>query len=134
MTARARDERGSMAVEMVILVPVLFMLVMLVVAGGRVVGVEGDVEAAARDAARAASLERSRADAVRAAAATIHASLELSGCSWAMGGDWRADGTVSIEVRCPVSYAGLGLIGLPGGVTTEAESHVRLDPYREFVS
>ena len=49
-----RDERGSMAVEVVILAPVLLMFVMLVVAGGRYVGVQGDIEAAARDAARAA--------------------------------------------------------------------------------
>ena len=46
-----------MAVEVVILAPVLLMFVMLVVAGGRYVSVQGDIEAAARDAARAASLQ-----------------------------------------------------------------------------
>ena len=40
MTGR-RDERGSMAVEIVILTPVLMMFVMLIVACGRYVAVQG---------------------------------------------------------------------------------------------
>lgn len=132
VTRRKRDERGSMAVEIVILVPILFMFAMLVVAGGRFVSVEGDVQAAARDAARAASLEKDYSDAHAAAGSTIAGSLDSGSCRWDMDADWRADGTVQVEVTCEVSYAGLGLIGLPGSVTTSAESHVRLDPYREF--
>ena len=48
-------ERGSMSVEMIVLVPVLLLIVMIAVAGGRLVSAEGMVQAAARDAARAAS-------------------------------------------------------------------------------
>ena len=128
-----RDERGSMAVEVVILAPVLLMFVMLVVAGGRYVSVQGDVEAAARDAARAASLEDNRAAAQQAAYSTYVASLDGSDCAFTFDGSgWGPDGTVSVRLVCDVPYGDLGLIGLPGHVTINAESHVRLDPYRRF--
>jgi len=132
MTNRLRDERGSMAVEVVILAPLLMMFIMLVVAGGRYVSVEGDIQAAARDAARAASLQDTRAEAEQAASATIAASLDCDAPRSTMGGDWGPDGTVSVRVSCDVPYGDLGLLGLPGHVTIEAESHVRLDPYRNF--
>src|SRR5690606_5351278 len=57
---RVRSERGSMAVELVILAPLLMAFVMLIVLVGRFVTVQGDIDAAARDAARAASLQVSR--------------------------------------------------------------------------
>ena len=51
---RPDRERGSMSVEMIVLVPVLLMVVLIAVAGGRYVSAEGMTRAAARDAARAA--------------------------------------------------------------------------------
>jgi Flp pilus assembly protein TadG len=135
MSRIRRDERGSMAVELVILAPVLMMFAMLVVAGGRYVGAEGDVEAAARDAARAASLESDRGAAIQAANATVVASLdEIDGadCRHTISTEWEADGFVRVRVSCDVPYGDLGLLGLPGHVTVDAESYVRLDPYRRF--
>ncbi|WP_322936907.1 TadE/TadG family type IV pilus assembly protein [Nocardioides bizhenqiangii] len=130
---RRFDERGSMAVELVILAPILMMFVMLVVAGGRYVSVEGDIQAAARDAARAASLEDSRGEAEQAAWSTYRASLDGSDCNYAfLSPDYGPDGTVSIRLTCKVPYGDLGLLGLPGHVEIDAESHVRLDPYREY--
>lgn len=132
MSRLRRDQRGSMAVEVVILAPVLLMFALLVVAGGRYVGVEGDIQAAARDAARAASLQDSRGEAEQAAFATLGASLDCDHPRSTVTADWRPDGSVSVRVRCDVPYDDLGLLGLPGSVTIEAESHVRLDPYRSF--
>ena len=132
MIAKRRDERGSMAVEVVILAPVLLMFAMLVVAGGRYVNVEGDIQAAARDGARAASFEDTRAAAEQAARSTVAASLDGSDCAVSFGADWRPDGAVSVRLTCQVPYDDLGLIGLPGQVSVDAESHVRLDPYRSF--
>ena len=60
-----------MSVEMIVLVPVLLMVVLIAVAGGRYVSAEGMTRAAARDAARAASLERSSASAAAAASAAL---------------------------------------------------------------
>ena len=56
-----------MAIEVIILVPILFSMIMLIVAGGRLVQRQGQVDSAARDAVRAASMERS-IDAARTAA------------------------------------------------------------------
>ena len=111
-----------MAVEVIFLVPLLMMFIMLVVAGGRYVSAEGDVQAAARDAARAA------------AEATYRASVEDPGaCSLGVNtAAWGPDGTVSVSVSCPVSFSDLGLLGLPGSVSVEADSRVRLDPYRRL--
>lgn len=130
---RTRDERGSMAVEVVILVPVLMMMSVLVVAAGRYVGVEGDIDAAVRDAARAASLQDTRAEAEAAARAAVSASLDDDYCgAMQFDGDWRPGGQVTIRLDCTVSYDGLGLIGLPGSTGITAESTVPLDPYRQL--
>ena len=87
-----RGERGSMAVEVVILTPVLLAFVLLIVACSRYVAVKGEVEATARDAVRAASLERDAGAAQAAAYDVVSSSLdaELS-CSGAdLSGDFDA--------------------------------------------
>lgn len=134
MTRRHRSQRGTMAVELVLLAPVLVCFLLLVVAGGRYVGVQGDVDAAARDAARAASLQSSRSDAYAAAVHAVAAQLEgSSDCApLDFGGDFEAGGEVVIRLSCRVSYSGLGLIGLPGHVTITSESASPLDPYRRI--
>jgi Flp pilus assembly protein TadG len=131
---RERDERGSMAVEVVLLAPLLMMFVMLVVAGGRYVSVQGDIEAAARDAARAASLENQRGEAESVARQVVVASLdENTSCAgFSLGGEWRAGGSVVVHLSCRVSYDGLGLLGVPGSVAIDTSSTVPLDPYRSF--
>lgn len=123
-----------MAVEMVLLTPVLMGFVMLIVAFGRYVAVQGDIEAAARDAARTASLQTSAAAADSAARASVAASLDdLTTCSTVtVGGEWTSGGDVVVRLQCSVSMSGLGLIGIPGRVGVEAESSVPLDPYRRY--
>jgi Flp pilus assembly protein TadG len=131
---RRRDDRGSMAVEVVMLTPVLMMFALLVVAAGRYVSVEGDIDAAARDAARAASLEDSRLEAIAAANRVVQESLDSdTDCAGVgFGGTWAAGGNVQVTLNCKVSYSGLGLIGLPGSVDIDSTSSVPLDPYRTF--
>ncbi len=122
-----------MAVEIVILAPVMLAFILLVVAAGRLVAVKGDIEAAARDGARAASLERDAA--AGAAAATdivgisVNGSTDCDGASLA-GSDFVAGGMVRISLTCRVSYDGLGLIGLPGSVEVTARSAAPIDTYR----
>jgi Flp pilus assembly protein TadG len=121
-----------MAVEVVLLTPVLVMFVLLVVAGGRYVGVRGDIEAAARDAVRAASYQRDYADARAAAAQAAGASLDASTDCAAptLGGDFVAGGVITVELRCSVPYDGLGLVGLSGALGVTAQSSAPLDTYR----
>jgi Flp pilus assembly protein TadG len=121
-----------MAVEVVLLTPVLVAFLLLVVAFGRYVAVRGEVEAASRDAARAASLERSTGAASRAATRTANASLggKLDCTAARMSGAFVAGGTVNATLSCRVPLTDLGLLGLPGSVTVAATSSAPLDLYR----
>ncbi|TNC23244.1 pilus assembly protein [Mumia zhuanghuii] len=135
MLARgAGEEPGSMSVEVVFFIPILVMFTLLVVAGGRYVAVKGDIEAAARDAARAASFARS-ADEARAAASTVATAALGSGGSCrvsGIGGDFSAGGIVEVDMRCEVSNRGLGLIGLGGTQTVTASGAAPIDTYRRY--
>lgn len=134
LLAQRRDQRGSMAVEVVLLTPVLFAFIMLIVMFGRYVAVRGDVDAAARDAARSASLQGSRPAAEQAARSVVAASLdkETTCQSVSLVGAWSPGSEISVRLTCRVSLDGLGLIGVPGSVSIDAESAVPLDPYRSF--
>jgi Flp pilus assembly protein TadG len=121
-----------MAVEVVLLTPVLVAFLLLVVAFGRYVAVRGDVEAASRDAVRAASLERTTAGAAHSATQTANASLggrlQCSGVQ--LSGAFVAGGTVNATLSCRVPLTDLGLLGLPGSVIVGATSSAPLDLYR----
>lgn len=131
---RTVDERGSMAVEVVLMTPVLVAFLLLVVAFGRYVAVQGDMEAAARDAAREASLQVSSGAASNAARKVVNDSLDDgTDCTQiSVGGAWRPGGEVVVRMHCDISLSGLGLIGLPGSVGIDTESAVPLDPYRRY--
>ena len=121
-----------MAIEIVVLVPVLVMLMMLVVAFGRHVSAEGDVQSAAREAVRAATLTRSGPDALLAAQAGASASVPASmDCApVTLDGAFVAGGTLTATVECSVSWADLGMIGLSGTTTVSGSSSAPLDLYR----
>lgn len=121
-----------MAVEVVIVVPMLLMVMLLVVAFGRYVSAQGQAEAAARDAVRAASLTRDAASAQNAATATVSASLPSTlDCGPAVvSGAFVAGGTITVDLTCQVSWHNLGLIGLGGTVAVSGSSSAPLDQFR----
>ena len=125
-------ERGSMSVEMIVLVPVLLLIVMIAVAGGRLVSAEGMVQAAARDAARAASIERSAGDADAAARRSLAAADTANAqCSGGVDvGGFGRGGTVTATVSCRVELSDLGLVFLPGATTVTARSTAPVDTWR----
>lgn len=128
-----RRERGSMAVEVVLMIPVLVMFMLLVVAGGRYVSVRADIEAAARDAARAASYERSDGAARAAAAQAVQRGLSSrADCDPPKftGTRFEPGGVVVVRLDCRVSNEGLGLIGLGGSLPISADSAAPLETYR----
>ncbi len=121
-----------MAVEVVLLTPILLLFTLLVVAGGRYVSVQADIEAAARDAARAASYERS-AGAAQAAANDVATTAldDFSDCRVGrIGGSFVAGGLVEVTLDCQVSNDGLGLLGLSGSLSMSATGSAPLDTYR----
>lgn len=133
---RSHPERGSMSVEIVLMVPILVLFLLLVLAGGRYVAARADIESAARDAARAASFERDGFAARAAALSAVNASDvedNFSSCAVTnIGGQFEAGGVVDVTIRCAVSNRGLGLIGLTGSEHFEATSSAPIDQYRRF--
>jgi Flp pilus assembly protein TadG len=121
-----------MAVELVLLTPVLVAFTLLVVAFGRYVAVRGEVEALSRDAVREASVRRTAAEARAAAVVSVDAARKPQRTCGApvLGGVFVAGGTITVTLTCEVSYSGLGLIGLPGSATVRATSAAPLDTLR----
>lgn len=129
-------ERGAVALELVALAPVLVMLMWLLsVFALRLMLADGQVDGAARDAARAASIARSP-ESARASAATA-ASSALAGVSPQCRSvdtevstiDFRPGGTVRVQVRCTLRLSDMGLLNLR---TTRAVSASYLAPIDKF--
>ncbi|MEZ0072747.1 TadE/TadG family type IV pilus assembly protein [Planotetraspora sp. GP83] len=99
-----------MTAETVLLAPVFLIFLMFLVGAGRIVEAQGEVNGAARDAARAASVQRTHSEAE--AAATDAAEAALSGeCSPQVsmsGTDWTEGGVVKATVTCELNLDFLG--------------------------
>lgn len=134
---RIRDERGSLTLELVALAPVLVLLLWLVGAFSlRAMVAHAQVDGAARDAARAASIARSSTGARRAAALAAASSLQQARRTCASvqvtthTERFRPGGTVAVTVACIVRLRDLGLPLVPGGRTTNATYTAPVDLYR----
>jgi hypothetical protein len=137
-------QAGSISVELVVLAPALLLLLLLLAAGARVVEVQGQVDGAARDAARAASVARSAAQAAgfaqQAAQADLNAAswclphtvqAQVSGFSQAStlpaGGAGVAD--VRVAVSCEVSMSPFRLLGFSPARRFSGQAVAPLDPF-----
>src|ERR1700735_1008305 len=138
----ADEQAGSAALELVVLAPVLLLLISLVIAAGRTSIAYGSVQAAAREAARQASISRTPAAAALAAVSSADAELaqENLNCSPAplvtpkvakgFAMPLGEPASVTIIVSCTVSLSDLLLPGVPGSQTLTASFTSPLDPYR----
>ena len=131
-----RGEHGSAAVEFVLVTPLLLALMLFVVGLGRLGVARGDVDGAARDAARAASLARSFAATHELAAQAAAASLRDRGVTCAPlhvaveAGGFAAGGSVAVDVTCTVQLADLTLVWTPGAKDMSSRFVEPLDAYR----
>jgi len=131
---RLPDERGSVAVEAVFFVPLVVVVLLAIVAGGRLVEAKADVHAATREAARAASLRGTTAGATAAAEQSVEDALirRRRPCtSWHTTVDTsrlRPGGVVTVDVTCTVPLADLGLPGVPASRSIQARVTVPIDP------
>lgn len=135
--ARGRADGGAVTTELVLITPLLIVLLLFLVLVGRVASTNARVIDASRDAARAASIERTQGEA--AAAAQRVGSASLAGkdvtCS-AFSADLTArtnfepGGSVEVEVSCTVTLADLSLLGLPGARTFTETTVEVIDVYR----
>ena len=124
-------------IEVVFVVPIIFSLLLLVVALGRVQAANSFVTGAARDAARAASLQRTEAGARQMAAQAATAALQRDSLACTGGprvgidtSRWRPGGSVNVSVTCTATLQDVAFPGLPGSVALEQESTAPLETYR----
>ncbi|WP_055589916.1 TadE/TadG family type IV pilus assembly protein [Streptacidiphilus griseoplanus] len=140
-TGRAgRAEEGSVALEAAIIAPALLLFVLLAIAAGRLQTAGGTVDAAARAAARSASLARTAEAARQAADTAAGETLEQQGvhCSSTrvevdtslFGTVPGQAGEVTAVVRCTVPLDDLLVGGLPGSRTMTGRFTSVVDRYR----
>jgi Flp pilus assembly protein TadG len=134
-----RGDAGNAALELVILAPVILFLLGLVIAAGRTSVAQGSVAAAARDAARQASISLTPGAAETAAVSSAQAALDQDGLNCdpvvrvsvaGFGVPVGEPATVRATVICRVSLSSLLVPGLPGSRTLRATFTSPLDPYR----
>jgi Flp pilus assembly protein TadG len=130
------QQRGSAPVELALLTPMVIVLLLFVVFVGRIVTTQQDLDAAARDAARAASLRATPDAAVRDADAAFAAALASHDLSCATPdvaidtSRFRPGGAVRVTVTCDVSFADISRLGVPGTRRLTAHSTAVIDTYR----
>jgi Flp pilus assembly protein TadG len=136
---RGCADDGNAALELVILAPVLLGLLGLVIAAGRTSIAQGSVEAAARDAARQASISLTSAAAQETGQASARAALMQDGLGCApvvvintsqFAIPSGEPAMVTATVSCTVSLSNLALPGLPGSARLQASFTSPLDIYR----
>jgi Flp pilus assembly protein TadG len=134
------DQRGAAAVELTLFVPALLLILVLLVAGGRLWFARTTVNEAAQTAARAASLTRS------AAAATVEGrdagsqSLTTAGLrcrstsvsinTAAFAVPVGTPSTVTSTILCIVDFSDVFLPGWPGSIPLTGHGSAALDTYR----
>lgn len=131
-----RRDGGSVAVEMVLLAPLMFAFFALIIGLGRLEEAHGELVGAASDAARAASDARTAAGALTAATSTAradltggglacrHTSVQVDTSAFAPGG------IVTVTVSCTAELGEVTVSGLPGAKTLRAAASAPLDLYR----
>ncbi|WP_422737746.1 TadE/TadG family type IV pilus assembly protein [Micromonospora sp. WMMD729] len=147
-------ERGSVSIEVAVLAPAFIALMVLAGVAGRSAVAAEAVDAAAHDAARAASISRTAADGQEQARKAAQEQLDWHGLncdgtptlrfSGSVGGDITGfdkayssalgqAATVTVTVECRVSFRDLRLNAIPGMPTenrVEASFTSPLDRYR----
>ncbi len=132
------NERGAVATEFaVVMAVILLSFFALAIYGGRVVQAENDVQSAAHEAARAASLQGTPAGAVAAAQQVVAANLERSGVACGPGPTVGVDtsrfgpgGQVTVTVTCSASFGDVGSLGVADAQAFTASATEVIDTYR----
>lgn len=133
-----QNERGVMAIEVVILTPLLVAAIMVIAAGARYVDARGQVNDAAYAAARAASLTTNQDAAREAGIQAARDSMADRGkaCSTLTvhvdAGEFVPGGDVTARVTCVADLSDIAGFGLPGHKTFTFEAVAPLDQHRSL--
>ena len=131
-----RAEAGSMSVELVLVTPALLLLLMLVVMGGRYAQARADVDAAAREAARAASNSRAVAAAQVAGWDAARSSLREGGVTCRRldvavdAAEFGPGGLVTATVSCTVDLGDLTGLRVPASRVVRSSFSEPVDAFR----
>ena len=135
-TTRARAEGGSASLELALITPALLLALLFVVALGRLGEARADIDAAAAQAARAASIARTPAGARIAAANAASAALGARSLPCASldvvvdTAAFRPGGQVVVDLTCTVPLDRLSGVGLPGAKRLQATAVSVVDIFR----
>jgi Flp pilus assembly protein TadG len=131
-----QDERGSVTAELVLLTPLLILLLLFVVALGRLSGARLNVDGAAAQAARAASIARDPSTATAMAQQTATAALGSDHVTCAQLtvstdiSQFAPGGSVAVTVTCHVSLSDLTGLRLPASESVSSRATSVIDTYR----
>lgn len=131
-----RGDTGGASVELVILTPVILLLLLFVVAGGRLADARAKVDGAARDSARAASIARTPSRARSDGSAAAESRLTAGGVECRElqvdtdTAEFRAGGRVTSTISCSVDLGDLTLLRIPGRRTVSATATEPVDFHR----
>jgi hypothetical protein len=135
--SEVQSDRGGAVVSVLWLFPVMMLFVSLIVAGGRVASTAADVQAAAREAARQATLANSEGVArsvTRPIAMEFLADKGIRCLVPSVPTDitprFEPGAQIEVEVVCVVSIADLGIPGVPGSITVRRSAVEVVDTYR----
>lgn len=137
---RTRSEEGFVAIDFVIVAPMVLAGILLIAAAGTIARANSTVDAAAYAAARAASISRSSSDAQSQARSVANSTLssrglqcsptslsvDTSGFSVPVG----QPAAVTVDLTCTVPLSHLVVPGLPGSKTVRASAVSVIDTYR----
>lgn len=129
-------EAGSVATELVLLTPLLLLMLLFVVALGRTVSARLEVDGAAAQAARAASIARDPATATAMAQQAATTALGSDGVTCAGltvttdTADFVPGGQVQVTVTCHVDLADLVGLRLPASQAISSTATSVVDVYR----
>jgi hypothetical protein len=124
---------GSIAVELVILAPLVGLLLAGVVLVGRVQSTRADIEGAARAAARDLSMARDVRAAIPDARGLVDSMLQV-GSSSCRRASLRTEITavdVSVTVVCQVGLRDVAVLPVPGSMTISATATEPVDQHVE---
>ncbi|MFE1149736.1 TadE/TadG family type IV pilus assembly protein [Streptomyces albidoflavus] len=131
-TSRPAADAGISTIEVVILAPVMILFILVLVAFGQLVDGRGALDGAARDAARAGSIQKDHGTALAEARRAAEANL-ADVCTGPVSvrqtsAGFEPDTLFTVEVSCQIR--GLAMIGVNVPTTLTASFSSPLDPFR----
>lgn len=125
-------DAGISTIEVVILAPVMILFILVLVAFGQLVDGRGALDGAARDAARAGSIQKDHGTALAEARRAAEANL-ADVCAGPVSvrqtsAGFEPDTLFTVEVSCQIR--GLAMIGVNVPTTLTASFSSPLDPFR----